>query len=210
MMNYSLNNNISIRKLDTSEQNVFFTSDTHFWHSNIIKFCNRPFSSVAEMNDTIIDNWNSVVKENDIVFHLGDFGFCGSQQLKRIFERLNGNIHLVIGNHDWKMLKDGSSQHFASISQQLSIIVNDQSIYLNHYPFLCYAGTYRSKSQRVWQLFGHVHTSPLSDKGLDNERMTNLFPTQYDVGVDNNNFTPVSFEQVKTIIENQIMSTNKA
>ena len=85
---------------DTKEQNVFFTSDTHFWHENIIKFCNRPFGSIEEMNNTIIENWNKVVGENDIVFHLGDFCFCGSDKFKEIIENLNGRIYLILGNHD--------------------------------------------------------------------------------------------------------------
>lgn len=72
-----------ILSFNTNEQNIFFTSDTHFWHENIIKFCNRPFSSVEEMNDTIIENWNKVVGENDIVFHLGDFVFVVLTNLKR-------------------------------------------------------------------------------------------------------------------------------
>ena len=58
--------------------NVYFTSDTHFQHGNIIKFCNRPYSNVEEMNNAIIENWNSVVGPNDIVFHLGDFAWSGS------------------------------------------------------------------------------------------------------------------------------------
>ena len=95
-----------IISFDTQEQNIFFTSDTHFWHDNIIKFCNRPFNSIEEMNDTIIENWNKVVGKNDIVFHLGDFCFCGSDKFKDIIERLNGYIYLILGNHDWKTIKN--------------------------------------------------------------------------------------------------------
>ena len=57
---------------------VFFTSDTHFYHGNIIRFCNRPFKSVEMMNETIISNWNNTVGQDDIVFHLGDFCLGGS------------------------------------------------------------------------------------------------------------------------------------
>ena len=89
-----------IISLNTKEQNIFFTSDTHFWHNNVIKFCNRPFSSIEEMNDTIIENWNRVVDKNDIVIHLGDFCFCGSDKFKELVEKLNGRIYLILGNHD--------------------------------------------------------------------------------------------------------------
>ena len=83
---------------------IFFTSDTHFGHTNIMKYCKRPFETVEEMDQTIIDNWNSVVRPEDIVFHLGDFGFCGSLRLREIVDQLNGKIYLITGNHDRKML----------------------------------------------------------------------------------------------------------
>ena len=197
-----------IFSFSTKDQNLFFTSDTHFWHENIIKFCNRPFSSIEEMNDTIINNWNSVVKENDIVFHLGDFCFCGSDKFKELIEKLNGRIYLILGNHDWKTIKQWHATKFEGVYQQMSIKIDGRKIYLNHFPFLCYAGTYYRSEDAVWQLFGHVHSSDKNKNGLDNQRLSMLFPTQYDVGVDNNNYMPVSFEEVKKIIETQMLSLN--
>ena len=197
-----------IFSFSTKDQNIFFTSDTHFWHENIIKFCNRPFSSIEEMNDTIINNWNSVVKENDIVFHLGDFCFCGSDKFKELIETLNGRIYLILGNHDWKTIKQWHATKFEGVYQQMSIKIDGRKIYLNHFPFLCYAGTYYRLEDAVWQLFGHVHSSDKNKNGLDNQRLSMLFPTQYDVGVDNNNYMPVSFEEVKKIIEMQMLSLN--
>jgi len=79
---------------------TFFTSDTHFYHENIIKYCSRPFSSVDEMNKAMIDNWNNVVGKNDIVWHLGDFCFGKKDNIMEIFPKLNGKINLVMGNHD--------------------------------------------------------------------------------------------------------------
>ena len=81
---------------------VYFTSDTHFGHENIIKWCRRPYSSVEEMNEKLIENWNSVVGPDDIVFHLGDFAFGGSGLWKEVLSRLNGKKYLIIGNHDEK------------------------------------------------------------------------------------------------------------
>lgn len=189
----------------TKDQNIFFTSDTHFNHKNIIKYCKRPFESVDEMNEAIIANWNSVVKENDIVFHLGDFCFCKTEKFKEIISRLNGRIYLVRGNHDNEILK--YKEYFESINYQMKISVNDQIIYLNHFPFLCFDGSYKCPGG-TWQLFGHVHSGTNDDSGLDCRRLINLFPTQYDVGVDNNNYTPVSYEQVKEIIDEQVLSQN--
>lgn len=196
-------------KFNTEVQNIFFTSDTHFWHSNIIKYCKRPFSSVEEMNDVIINNWNSIVKKNDIVFHLGDFGFCDSKKFSDIIKKLNGKIYLITGNHDRKMLKDGSMKLFCFVGPELYISVNGQKIYLNHKPFLCFDGSYgRTDKTWTWQLFGHVHSGPRDNTGLDHQRLVNLFPTQYDVGVDNNNYMPISFDKVKTIITEQQLSQN--
>ena len=183
---------------------VFFTSDTHFYHSNIINFCGRPFKNVEVMNETLIANWNSVVGPDDIVFHLGDFCLGGSAEWTNILNRLNGKIYLIVGNHDIKNLRQGYYSRFEHIAMQMHIEVGKQKIYLNHCPFLCYGGAYRD----TWQLFGHVHTSK-QNTGIDAPRLHMLFPTQYDVGVDNNNFTPVSFEQVKRIIERQVEQFEK-
>lgn len=183
---------------------VFFTSDTHFTHANIIRFCSRPFKNVEEMDETMIANWNRVVSENDIVFHLGDFCMGGSSKWTNVLNRLNGKIYLIIGNHDMKNLKQSCSDRFEKVAMQMYIEVDKQKIYLNHCPFLCYGGAYRD----TWQLFGHVHTNK-NNTGIDAPRLEMLFPTQYDVGVDNNNFTPVSFEQVKAIIQKQVEQFNK-
>ena len=90
----------------------YITSDTHFNHSNIIKYCNRPFHDIYEMNQAIIDRWNSIVNDNDIVYHLGDFAFIRRdnlelsyaqqlrQQIREFVDRLNGKIILIKGNHD--------------------------------------------------------------------------------------------------------------
>lgn len=181
------------------EEKVWFTADTHFGHRNIIRYCQRPFATVEEMNETIIDNWNGVVGKDDVVFHLGDFSVGGAAEWTSLLESLNGRIFLVLGNHDMNNVDQGFMRRFENVSMQMLISIGKQRIYLNHYPFLCYGGSYRG----TWQLFGHVHTSPCNS-GLDNSRLGMLFPTQYDVGVDNNSFTPVSFEEVEIKIKNQV------
>ena len=144
------------------DEKVWFTADTHFGHKNIIRYCQRPFVDVEEMNRVLIENWNSVVSPDDLVFHLG-------------------------------------MRRFKRVSMQMLISIGKQRIYLNHYPILCYGGAYRN----TWQLFGHVHTNQ-QNTGLDSPRLKQLFPTQYDVGVDNNNYHPVSFDQLNEIIQQQI------
>ena len=180
-------------------EHTFFTSDTHFNHASIIKFCNRPFKDGEQMNETLIANWNRVVGMDDIVFHLGDWCLGGAAEWTKVLDRLNGRIYLILGNHDLKNLRQGFIGRFEHVAMQMHITVGKQRIYLCHYPFLCFEGGYRE----VWQLFGHVHTRK-NNTGLDAERLQYLYPTQYDVGVDNNNFTPVSYELVDRIIKKQL------
>lgn len=189
---------MSEKKYKFDPEHTFFTSDTHFGHANIIRFCNRPFKNVEEMDEVLIENWNQVVSDDDTVFHLGDFAFGGSNVWKSIIPRLNGHINLIIGNHDRKNLRQGYMSSFGMVVPQLQIEIEGNPIYLNHYPFLCYGGSYRG----VWQLFGHVHSGPNAE-GLDISRLNTLLPTQYDVGVDNNDYAPISYKEVKAKIEYQ-------
>ena len=194
----------NILQFNTPKNNIFFTSDTHFNHSNIIKYCNRPFNNPDEMNEALINNWNSVVKENDIVFHLGDFMFGNINRFWEFRSRLNGKIYLIHGNHDYELMNKGNIEDgFELITSQLNIVVDAQKIYLNHFPLLTFNGTYKEKP--VWQLFGHVHSNKEHPQtSADIKRLDYLMPNQYDVGVDNNHYTPISFEEVKNIILKQI------
>lgn len=188
-----------IKKYDVTDK-VFFTSDTHFCHANIIKFCGRPFKDVEEMNEKLIDNWNSTVGPNDIVYHLGDFCFAGSAAWHSLLGQLNGRIHLILGNHDEKNIRQGYIQNFESVSYQQKLLIDGYNVYLNHYPYLCYPG-YKPYTM---QLFGHIHSSHNKFDGVDAQIAKNqLQPSQYDVGVDWNDFKPVSWEEVKCKIKYQ-------
>ena len=187
-------------------EKLWFTSDTHFGHENIIRFCNRPFKNAAEMNAELIRRWNHTVPEDGIIFHLGDFAHGNASLWNDILSQLHGTKYLILGNHDMKSLRQGYMRWFQEISQQMTIRVDGQRIVLNHNPFLCYGGSYRD----VWQLFGHVHSGPASHTGLDQPRLKMLFPLQYDVGVDNNDFRPISFTEVKARIEAQVAAARAA
>ncbi len=180
-------------------EHTFFTSDTHFNHANIIRFCNRPFKDVEQMNEVMITNWNNAISKDDTVFHLGDFCLGGAAEWTKILDRLNGKIFLIMGNHDLKNIRQGFISRFEHVAMQMHIKVGKQRIYLCHFPFLCFEGGYKD----VWQLFGHVHTRK-NNTGNDAERLQFLYPTQYDVGVDNNGFAPVSFGLVKRTIDKQV------
>lgn len=176
-------------------ENLFFTADTHFGHENILSYCNRPFKDLEEMDEAIIENWNAVVPEDGIVFHLGDFAFGTAGVWNDLLDKLNGKIHLILGNHDLKNFPNSCTGRFESVSHEMLIKVGQQSIILNHYPLMSYDGAFRD----VWQLFGHIHSGPRHI--MDNPKFGYLSPLQYDVGVDNNFFGPVSFEKLQKIME---------
>jgi calcineurin-like phosphoesterase family protein len=148
---------------------TFFTSDLHLGHKNIIKYCARPWASVAEMDEALIENWNAVVEPGDEVWDLGDVAFCAKPA--RVFEllrRLNGRHHLILGNHDAPWIRD--SADFASFHDGLhEITVEGQPIVLCHYALR----EWRNDLRGAWHLFGHTH-------GL-----LRPFGKSVDVGVDN-------------------------
>ena len=187
------------------ESGVFFTSDTHFGHSKIIDYCKRPFSSIEEHDKALIQNWNNTVGQDDTVFHLGDFAYGNSQFIANIIKQLNGNIILIKGNHDLKNMNPTLYNMFSDVVYQARILIDKQTVYLNHFPFLCFdhGDINLYKNNYNIQLFGHVHSGPLTSS-KDVSRLNILFPTQYDVGVDNNNYTPISWVDVRDKIKQQI------
>lgn len=149
------------------------------------------------MNDALVANWNSVVKPDDHVYHLGDFCFGNVEKWNWCLGpgRLNGHIHLVLGNHDpERVFKDGTLiERFDSIDYQKILIIEGWTVILNHFPFLSFSN---NLDHKVMQLFGHIHSGP---DGIGNVMTGGKEPqwNQYDVGVDNNNYTPVSWTQIK-------------
>ena len=146
---------------------VWFTSDTHFGHANIISYSDRPYGSVREMDDAMIDNWNARIRAEDTVWHLGDFVFRNSVPAASYLTRLAGEKHLIWGNHDGAETRSlpgwTSSQPYAEIT------VEGTRLVLFHYAL------------RVWNrshhgaihLYGHSHNSlpgdsQCCDVGVDN------------------------------------------
>lgn len=132
----------------------YFIADTHFNHENIIKYCNRPFKNSKEMNDYIISKWNSVVKKNDIVYHLGDVGFGTTEELKEIVRRLNGTKILIRGNHDFRRGANGWKEvGFAEVYRKRLILEN---LVLTHEPI--------EIEENYINVFGHIHDKPLDNR----------------------------------------------
>lgn len=177
---------------------VFFTADTHFSDSRVLRF-RRRFPDLASMDAALVRNWNATVPPDGVVFHLGDLMYGGIEQVVGMLGRLNGTILLVKGNHDdialYRSAQVASQTRLVPVGTQRTVTVGGRRILLNHYPFLCYAGQYGG----VWQLFGHVH-SGRGVEGFDLPRLANLLPFQYDVGVDNNDDAPVPFSRLEVLM----------
>ena len=177
----------------------FFIADTHFYHANIIKYCNRPWNSgrdengklvvtdedVEKMNNSLIDNWNSVVGPNDLVWHLGDFCF-GKNKLERakeILEKLNGKVNLVLGNHDLSGSDNIKKYYDAGFNKVYdhSILINGYVI-LSHVPML-----FLNDNCPFVNIAGHVH---------DSTAFSTWTPRQVIVSVERHNYAPVSWETI--------------
>jgi calcineurin-like phosphoesterase family protein len=194
-------------------QRLFFTSDTHYNHSNICsattKWTNaqrltREFNSLDHMNDTIVNNINNVVGENDILIHLGDWSFGGFEKIEEFRNRLVcKNIHLVLGNHDHHIQrnKENIRDLFSSVHEYLRLEVKTFSSHnmfpsetfnfiLCHYPI----ASWHNMKDGVIHLHGHVHLPP-QFKLSEGKAM--------DVGVDGNNLDPYSLREIINIMSKQ-------
>lgn len=171
--------------------NIWFTSDHHFGHKNIIEFSKRPFSSVDEMNETMIERWNERIGKDDDVYHIGDFALLSQGKLKQLLDRLNGRIHLITGNHESSALD--CADRFVWIKDYYEITIPDPDahrgerfIVLFHYAMRVWNASHHG----TWHLYGHSHGDLPDDE-------TSL---SFDVGVDCHNFYPLSYSDVKSVM----------
>ena len=153
---------------------VFLISDTHFWHTNIIAYEQRPFSSIEEMNSTLIKNWNRVVKKDDLVIHLGDFSLANREKTAHIFSQLRGTKWLILGNHDRQR----------SISWWMNIgfkkVFEFPIIYKDFY-ILSHAPVYINAQMPYLNLHGHIHSKTYKESFYKN------------VSVECIDYTPIEF-----------------
>lgn len=136
--------------------NIYVTSDLHFGHKNIIKYENRPFNNIEEMDRAIIDLWNKTINDEDLIYILGDFSWYKGEKTNEILKTLKGNKILIIGNHDKNFLEDKkfNKDLFQEICYYKELKVNKQKIILFHYPIIDWNG----KNNGSIHLYGHVHT----------------------------------------------------
>ena len=169
---------------------IWFTSDTHFNHTNILKYesITRPFATIEEMNETIISNWNKVVAEDDTIYVLGDFFMGMLDGIEPIYKRLNGKIILIRGNHDTK----GRIEIYKSLGIEVKdieyISYKGRFFILCHFPIASeeFMNMVRKDNSEVVCLYGHIHSN--AAKGY--------VDGTYHIGMDTNDLTPISLEQV--------------
>lgn len=167
---------------------TFFTSDTHYFHENGRTFFGRPFKDVDEMHEEMIARWNGVVAPTDTVYHLGDVTFnANPEKMASVLTRLNGIKHLILGNHDEK-IQDRLALHFVDIQQYKVIKAGNLPIVLFHYPIHSWDGAFHG----ALHFHGHTHGR------------ASLRKNRLDVGVDCNDFTPITLEEAvdKIYIQN--------
>jgi calcineurin-like phosphoesterase family protein len=184
------------------KQNIFFISDLHIGHKNVIKFDGRPFQDVDEMHVEMIKKWNSVVSDDDVVYFLGDLSFTRDELTKWFIYSLKGKIHFIMGNHDkYKSIsKFGRWENIHEYGTEINVKDEDtkeargsqgyQRIIMSHYPIL----SWNKAHYGAWHLHGHCHGSLMKS-----------YPDYYkrkviDVGCNCIDYTPLSYEEVKGIM----------
>ena len=185
----------------------WFTSDPHYGHGRVIGYCGRPFSSSWEMNETLIENHNSVVRPNDEVYLCGDISFMGTGKTIEVLKRLNGKLHIIRGNHDKVMDKEEVQYYIEWIKDRHMLSVPDktanrgaQLIVLDHYS----GRVWNKRHWGAWQLYGHSHGSlPEDPDSLSFDVGVDAIAKRYakDGILDPKDYRPICYDEVKLIME---------
>lgn len=187
---------------------IWFISDLHLGHENIIKYSRHQFENIAQMNETIIRNINEVVAEDDELWILGDFSYkCDKRSSIAFCHRIKcKNVHLVVGNHDHEYTKEDCV--FDTITRCHVLKTEYGEVILCHYPFMEWEHSHRGSIH----LHGHIHSTGEYNRSNLSKKYNDRFPDGhhsrnldlrlriYDVGVDANNFYPISLEEIASLM----------
>lgn len=171
---------------------IYFTSDTHFNHANIIQYSDRPFKGIDHMTEVLIANWNKKVKPGDVVYHLGDFSLSWGPKHESMIDdillRLNGQKYLILGNHDRDEVINNKRWIWARHYHEIKVNVGGDShqIMMFHYALR----SWNKMGRGPWMLYGHSHGNLPWHPGKS-----------MDVGVDPNDYGPLSVQYIKTIMD---------
>ena len=173
---------------------LWFTSDLHLGHENILRFAHRPWATVGQMNEALIANINETVAPGDVLYILGDVSYrAGRDQAAELLKRIEcRHVHLIAGNHDsdWRAVEDGP---FESVEAYREVKYHGRRLCLMHYPLMTWNGIYYGS----FHLHGHIHSEGAQYN--DRNRAQGYF--RYDVGVDANGYRPVSFAQIQAFYQ---------
>jgi calcineurin-like phosphoesterase family protein len=184
------------------KQNIYFISDFHVGHKNVLKFDGRPFQDTEEMHTELIKRWNSVIEDDDIVYYLGDLAFCRDELAQWFIHSLKGKIHFIMGNHDKlkKIRKYGRWEEIYEYGTEIFIKDEDlkstrgmngyQQIIMTHYPILSWNRAHYGS----WHLHGHCHGSLMKSNQDYYKRKV------IDVGCNVIDYTPASYEEIKGVM----------
>lgn len=167
---------------------IYYTGDLHFGHQNVIKFDNRPFADLDEMERVLINNWNARVQTGDTVYILGDFCYRNDKAAKWYLQKLKGHKILIIGNHDGKTLQDSEvTKYFDEIRSMMHVTDGDKQICLCHFPIAEWNGYFRGS----WHIYGHIHNRK-------NETYEFMRTKEHalNAGCMINHYMPVTFEEL--------------
>ena len=179
---------------------TYFTADLHLGHANIIKHCDRPFSTVEEMDEHLITAWNSRVRQHDRVYIIGDFMFRNKESPTSYLARLKGKKHLLLGNHDVKWTKKiDMLHHFETVERFIEMSDGQSRVTLCHYPLM----SWNHMAKGSYMIHGHIHNNRDAHYFETLKNMPNLL----NAGVDINNYFPVKLNEL--IINNISFKSNK-
>lgn len=170
--------------------NIFFIADTHFGDGNIIRYENRPFADIAEMDRVIIKKWNETVSAYDKIFLIGDFSAYCFDKSREICRSLNGEKFLVMGNHDIENEQYYRDCGFSEVSRYP--IIYESFWILSHEPM------YINKNMPYANIFGHVHGNPI---------YSDFSEQSFCVSVERTEYRPISFSEIKRCIQERAEKT---
>lgn len=165
----------------------YYISDLHLGHANIISLCDRPFSSVYEMDKVLIESWNARVHRNDHVYVIGDFAFKSERPVAFYLEELKGYKHLIIGNHDKKWMKTVcATDYFESVDMLLEHNDGNRTLFMCHYPLMTWPG------KNSFLIYGHIH----SNTHMNYWPLLQTYDRALNASVEVNGYQPVTFEEL--------------
>lgn len=178
---------------------IYFTSDLHFGHINILRHCDRPFADIDEMDRELIARWNRRVTPQDDVYILGDLFYRNQRSAAEYLRQLAGHKYLILGNHDVKWLKGMNlGLYFENVSRMEERKIGDHFMTLCHYPMLAWSGCARGH----YLVHGHIHNST----SMPYWPVLQHMDTALNAGVDINDFQPVTLEE---LIKNNAVQKQK-